>query len=243
MEDMALNIATRSGDIAIRISRQGITNIKQAVALIKALVYKVMMTGQISVKNFLKNFNARVYEIPAVQVAAFKEECKKNKMIYAIGDYKNQKKAEIYIKHDDEYIFNKIIGNIGIVKNDIEVKDLKRSRDNNKFSGNQDWRQEFKIYTIHKEDSRLFKDIANKNNLLFSESTDASTMYSFCINSAQSKIAEDILSEIGVKAESISDENVSTSFKFRSSVKKKITNVKSKNIFSNKIMPVLTKER
>ena len=120
MEDQAVSMVLRGGEMTLRIAKEAAKGMMQVIALIRAMISKYQHTGQVPVKWLTKQYDTNVYTIPREYLADFKASAKEINMMYAIAKSHDPELATIVIRQSDIHNFNYITDEIGVVENDVQ---------------------------------------------------------------------------------------------------------------------------
>lgn len=172
MEDQAVSMVLRGGEMSLRIAKDAGKGAMQVIALIRAIINKYRHTGQVPVKWLTKQYDTNVYTIPREYLADFKASAKEINMMYAIAKSHDPELATIVIRQSDIHNFNYVIGEIGVVEDDVRPASLDENAKDEGILTEEHEGKDFYSFTLSREDSVAFQTEASKKNIIYATPQD-----------------------------------------------------------------------
>lgn len=172
MEDQAVSMVLRGGEMTLRMAKETGKGMMQVIALIRAMINKYQHTGQVPVKWLTKQYDTNVYTIPREYLADFKASAKEINMMYAVTESHDPKLATIVIRQQDIHNFNYITGEIGVVENDVKVAALNENAKDEGILTEEHEGKDFYSFTLPRKDSVAFQQMADRKNIIYATPQD-----------------------------------------------------------------------
>ncbi|HBU13271.1 MAG TPA: hypothetical protein DEB31_11320 [Clostridiales bacterium] len=167
MEDQAVSLVMRGGEMMLRMTRETARMAMQAIALIKALLTKLTHTGQTPLKWLTKQYDTAAFAIRRDQLADYRSAAKEIKLTYALAEHSDPAKVTVVVRQADIHNFNHVMDEIGVVENDLEpVADYENAKDEGILS-KKDEGKGYYAFTLNSEDGVAFQKLADEKNLMY----------------------------------------------------------------------------
>lgn len=123
MEDQAISMALRSGEMIFLLTRSGAHMAMQLAALVRALANKLRMRGQVSVKALTRQYDTTAFSVPAKDLGNFSAGAKSVNLMYGLAAHAREKYITVVVRTADVGNFNHIVEEYGIGGPENDVRE------------------------------------------------------------------------------------------------------------------------
>lgn len=172
MEDQAISMIMRGGEMMLRLTKDGIRMMMQAVALIKAMINRQIHSGQVPVDWLTKQYDTAAFTIPQKQMDDFRSEAGKINMLFSVVESRDPEGVKIVVRQTDIPNFNNIIDEIGVVENDVKKESVGENEKDIGIITKADEGKGYYSFILPAADSVKFQNVADEKSLIYATPQD-----------------------------------------------------------------------